>query len=74
MDVGNILSSIKKREVVEQKEVKCRPLTQIFTQGKVYTYPELEISKDRKIDKTNGRSSSYVIYERRKFEFELEFK
>ena len=47
--VGNILSSIKKGEVLEQKEVKCRPLTQIFTQGKVYTYPELEISKDRKI-------------------------
>ena len=58
--VGNILSSIKKGEVLEQKEVKCRPLTQIFTQGKVYTYPELEISKDRKIDKTNSRSSTVM--------------
>ena len=54
--VENILSSIKNKK--DQKQVESRPLTQIFTQGKVYTYPKLETSENGKIDKVYSRRNT----------------
>ena len=59
--VGDILSSIENEKYVEQKDTTTRPQTRIFTQGKVYTYPEIETSKkNAKFDQVTSRRNTAV--------------
>ena len=58
--VENILSTSEKGKYVENGDAKSRPLTQVFTQGKVYTYDKLEFGNSGEKQAMPSRSRENV--------------
>ena len=59
--VKEILSTSEKRTSEQHGETKSRPLTQIFTQGQVYTYDKLELGNSKKNQAMPSKSRENVL-------------